>query len=116
MIESPPRYGAPRSGASLRWHGYNVFAALLIGYFILSATVGDRFWPVLALDYVALLLLPLAFLLLPIAVIRKRWGAVVLQTAVAFAFIWMAQNSHAANDPAAAPPPGGAAFHAGPVG
>jgi vancomycin resistance protein VanJ len=105
MSGSPQRYGAPRSDASLRWHGYNLFAALLIGYLILSFTVGDRFWPVLALDYAALLLLPLAFLLLPLAIIRKRWGAVLLQTAAALAFVWMAQNSHAANDPAA-PPPG----------
>ncbi len=106
MNQSAPRYGAPRSGASLRWHGYNLFAGLLIGYIVLSFTVGDRFWPVLALDYVALLLLPLAFLLLPIAVIRKRWGAVLLQTSAALAFVWMAQASHAANEPAA-PPAGG---------
>jgi vancomycin resistance protein VanJ len=105
MTESPQRYGAPRPGASLRWHGYNLFVAGLIGYFILSVTVGDRFWPVLALDYVAMLLLPLAFLLLPVALFRKRWGAVLLQTAAAFAFIWMVQSSHAAND-SAPPPPG----------
>jgi len=106
MIEPAPRYGAPRSGASLRWHGYNLFGALLIGYLTLSFTIGDRFWPVLALDYVALLLLPLAFLLLPIAIIRKRWGAVLLQTAAALAFVWMAQSSLAANDPVK-PPAGG---------
>jgi endonuclease/exonuclease/phosphatase (EEP) superfamily protein YafD len=88
------------------WRWLDIFAAALLLYLGLWWTTGDRFWPVFALGYVAHLLLPAAALALPLALYRRRWRSVILESVCALAFVWLFRDVVLGRDPQ--PPPEGA--------
>ncbi len=94
---------APRRPTRRWWRALDLFAIAMIVYVVLWATTGDRFWPIVALDYASPLLLPLSFLALPYALYRRKWRTVGLQVVCAVAFFWIFRDVFVPNDHPQAP-------------
>lgn len=93
-----------RKGGSWVWRAYDAFALLLVIYLVVSQMVGNAIWPITVLAYVALLVLPIAFIMLPLAIYRRRWFGVIMQSICALAFVLVMSDTRAENLTAEAPP------------
>jgi vancomycin resistance protein VanJ len=102
LLEGGERARRRRRGRWL-WRLLDLFAATMIVYLGLWWTTGDRFWPVFALGYVVHLLLPAAALALPLALYRRRWRSVALESVCALAFVWLFRDVVLGREPHPAP-------------
>lgn len=73
----------------LLWRLYDLYALLVIGYLIVSQIAGNAIWPITVFAYVTIITVPIAFVLLPIALWKRRWFGATLQIICALAFIWI---------------------------
>lgn len=85
MAGARPRRGSP----GCAWRLIDLYGAAMIVYLVLWRTAGDRLLPVYLLSFVAHLALPVAFIWLPFAVLRRRWGSLLIQSTCAAAFVWL---------------------------
>jgi endonuclease/exonuclease/phosphatase (EEP) superfamily protein YafD len=77
----------------------------MVGWLLLWLVGNDGFWPVLVFGYLAHLLLPVAFVWLPLALYRRRWASVVVEGICLAAFVWLFGDYFIPPDPD--PPPEG---------
>lgn len=101
MPWSRPRAGRP----GCVWLVVDVFGVAMVGFLLLWLVGNDGFWPVLVFGYLAHLLLPAAFVWLPLALYRRRWASVAIEGIWAAAFAWFFGNYLVGPDPE--PPPEG---------
>jgi endonuclease/exonuclease/phosphatase (EEP) superfamily protein YafD len=87
------------------WYIYDLFAFLMIVYIIASQYAGNAIWPIKVLAYVSIFVIPIAFVLLPIALIKGRRVGPVLQIICAIAFVLILVDTRA-EDRGVAPPSG----------
>jgi endonuclease/exonuclease/phosphatase (EEP) superfamily protein YafD len=103
VSDSQPANKHRKAGAWL-WRLYEAFAVVMVLYLVISQSVGNALWPITVLAFVAILLFPIAFVMLPIAIARRRWFGVVLQLICVFAFILVLIDTRSLNQTAIAPP------------
>ena len=85
MANAGDRRGSP----GCTWRLIDLYGLAMIVYLILWRTTGDRLLPVYLLGFVAHLALPLAFVWLPISLLRRRWFSLLIQTGCGVAFFWL---------------------------
>lgn len=86
------------------WWAYDTYAIIVLVHLLASQWRGDAIWPITVLAYVFILVLPIAFLLLPLALYRRRWLGASLQALCAIAFLWVVIDTRAENRTSEAPP------------
>ena len=104
LFSKAGRHGM-RKGGRL-WRAHDRYSAAVLVYLVMAFTVEDEFWPIMVLNYLTHLLLPVAFILLPVALIRRRWGSVAIESACAVAFIFLFGSDLIGREPARAAPGG----------
>ena len=85
------------------WLVADLFAIVMIVYLILWKVTEDRFWPVVALSYVAPLVVPLAVIPLPLAFLRVRVRSVVLELICAVGAVLLIREVYVSGAPPTAP-------------
>jgi endonuclease/exonuclease/phosphatase (EEP) superfamily protein YafD len=87
------------------WRIYDLFALLMIAFLVVSQFVGNAIWPITVLAYVTIFIVPIAFVLLPLALFRGRRLGPALQIICAIAFLLVLVDTRAEHR-VAEPPPG----------
>src|SRR5687768_13370386 len=85
------------------WLVVDTFGVTMVAYLFLRWITGDRFWPVFALGFIVHLALPAAFVWLPLALLKRRWGSLVVEGICAAAFVSLFGDAFVGHD--ADPPP-----------
>jgi vancomycin resistance protein VanJ len=67
----------------------DLYAASLVAYLLLRVFTTGRLWPVELISIVAHWLLLLAILLLPVALLARRWSTLILLSISGVAFLWL---------------------------
>jgi endonuclease/exonuclease/phosphatase (EEP) superfamily protein YafD len=81
----------------------DAYGIAMVIYLVLWRLTGDRFWPVFVVNYVAHLALPAAFVWFPIALLKRRWGSLVVEGICAAAFFWLFGDVFVGRNPDPAP-------------
>lgn len=87
------------------WRLYDLFALLMIAFLVATQAIGNAIWPITVLAYVTIFIIPIAFVLLPLALYRGRRFGPALQVICAIAFVLVLADTRAENR-IADPPPG----------
>lgn len=87
------------------WWLYDLFAVSMVVWLIVSHLAGDTVWPIEVIAYVAIILFPVGFVLLPLALWKRRWFGASLQILCALAFVWVLVDTLADGNQSD-PPPG----------
>lgn len=92
VVPNRPRSTAARSSGDrggCGWRLIDGYGGAMLLYLVLWRATGDRFLPVYALGFVAHLLLPVAFIWLPLTLLRRRRTSLMIQMVCAVAFVWL---------------------------